>query len=50
VERDLPFYDPAIGERAVSVMNSFGRSIGLLTAPVTYEDVVATCFRSLWAG
>src|SRR5207249_3975397 len=38
VERDLPFYDPAIGDRAVSVMNGFARSIGLLTAPVGYED------------
>jgi ABC-type nitrate/sulfonate/bicarbonate transport system substrate-binding protein len=48
VERDLPFYDPAIGERAVAVMNGFARSIGLLAAPVTYEDTVATRFRNLW--
>jgi ABC-type nitrate/sulfonate/bicarbonate transport system substrate-binding protein len=50
VERDLPFYDPAIGERAVSVMNGFARSLGLLDAPVTYEDTVATRFRDLWRG
>src|SRR5262249_19901486 len=50
VERDLPFYDPAIGERAVSVMNGFARSLGLLTAPVAYEDTVATRFRELWVG
>jgi ABC-type nitrate/sulfonate/bicarbonate transport system substrate-binding protein len=50
VERDLPFYDPAIGERAVSVMNGFARSLGLLSAPVTYEDTVATRFRDLWVG
>ena len=48
VERDLPFYDPAIGDRAVSVMNGFARSIGLLTAPVGYEDTVAISFRNLW--
>jgi len=48
VERDLPFYDPAIGEQAVSVMNGFARSIGLLAAPVAYEDTVATRFRGLW--
>jgi ABC-type nitrate/sulfonate/bicarbonate transport system substrate-binding protein len=48
VERDLPFYDPAIGEPAVSVMNGFARSLGLLTAPVSYEDTVATRFRDLW--
>jgi NitT/TauT family transport system substrate-binding protein len=50
VERDLPFYDPAIGEPAVSVMNGFARSLGLLTAPVSYEDTVATRFRDLWLG
>jgi NitT/TauT family transport system substrate-binding protein len=48
VERDLPFYDPAIGEPAVSVMNGFARSLGLLTTPVSYEDTVATRFRDLW--
>jgi ABC-type nitrate/sulfonate/bicarbonate transport system substrate-binding protein len=50
VERDLPFYDPVIGEQAVAVMNSFARALGLMAAPVAYEDVVATRFRSLWAG
>jgi ABC-type nitrate/sulfonate/bicarbonate transport system substrate-binding protein len=50
VERDLPFYEPAIGERAVSVMNGFARSIGLLAAPVAYEDTVATRFRDLWVS
>jgi NitT/TauT family transport system substrate-binding protein len=48
VERDLPFYDPAIGEPAVSVMNGFARSLGLLTTAVSYEDTVATRFRDLW--
>jgi len=50
VERDLPFYNPAIGERAVTVMNGFARSIGLLSAPATYEDTVAARFRDLWHG
>jgi len=50
VERDLPFYEPAIGERAVSVMNGFARSLGLLAAPVAYEDTVATRFRDLWVS
>jgi NitT/TauT family transport system substrate-binding protein len=50
VERDLPFYDPAIREPAVSAMNGFARSLGLLTAPVSYEDTVATRFRDLWLG
>ena len=48
VERDLPFYDPVIGEPAVAAMNSFARALGLLAAPVAYDDVVATRFRSLW--
>ena len=50
VERDLPFYDPAIEEEAVAVMNGFARSIGLLTGPVAYEDTVAMRFRNLWVG
>jgi ABC-type nitrate/sulfonate/bicarbonate transport system substrate-binding protein len=50
VERDLPFYDPALGEPAVSAMNGFARSLGLLTTPVSYEDTVATRFRDLWLG
>jgi ABC-type nitrate/sulfonate/bicarbonate transport system substrate-binding protein len=50
VERDLPFYDQAIGERAVSVMNGFARSLGLLAGPVPYEDTVALRFRDLWRG
>jgi len=50
VERDLPFYEGAISEPAVAVMNGFARALGLLAAPVAYEDVVATRFRSLWAS
>jgi len=50
VERDLPFYEPAIGAEAVSIMNGFARSLGLLAAPVAYEDTVATRFRDLWVS
>jgi NitT/TauT family transport system substrate-binding protein len=49
VERDLPFYDPVISEAAVVAMNRFAQAIGLLAAPVGYEDVVATRFRELWS-
>ena len=49
VERDLPFYDPAISEEAVAAMNRFARATGHLSAPVPYEQVVATQFRDLWA-
>lgn len=50
VERDLPFYDPVISEEAVAAMNRFARATGLLSAPVPYEQVVATQFRDLWAA
>ncbi len=49
IERDLPFYEPAISESAVSGMNQFARDIGLLTEDVPYEHVVATQFSSLWS-
>ena len=49
VERDLPFYDPRISEASVNVMNRFAQTIGLLAAPVAYDEVVATRFRSLWS-
>ena len=29
-------------------MNGFAQPLGLLSAPVAYEDVVATRFRPLW--
>jgi len=48
VERDLPFYDPAISEAAVTAMNGFAQAIGLLPGPVAYDQVVAARFRDLW--
>ncbi len=48
VERDLPFYDPAISEEAVAGLNQFAQSVGLLPGPVPYEQVVAVRFRDLW--
>ncbi len=48
VERDLPFYDPAISEEAVVGLNRFAQSVGLLSGPVPYEQVVAVRFRDLW--
>lgn len=49
VERDLPFYEPAIPEAAVTAMNAFAQAIGLLSGPVAYDHVVATRFRDLWS-
>ncbi len=48
VERDLPFYDPAISEEAVAGLNRFAQSVGLVPGPVPYEQVVAVRFRYLW--
>jgi NitT/TauT family transport system substrate-binding protein len=40
IRRDAPFYDPAISPKTVESMNRFARDIGLLSRPVSYEDVV----------
>jgi ABC-type nitrate/sulfonate/bicarbonate transport system substrate-binding protein len=48
VERDLPFYDPVIYEEAVVRLNRFAQSVGHLTGPVPYSQVVAVHFRDLW--
>jgi ABC-type nitrate/sulfonate/bicarbonate transport system substrate-binding protein len=48
VRRDLPYYDPRIREQTVQDMNRFAQKIGLLSAPVSYDRVVATQFSGLW--
>jgi NitT/TauT family transport system substrate-binding protein len=48
IERDLPYYDPAIGREAVMGMNHFARRIGILDDDPAYEQVVATQFSDLW--
>ena len=48
VERDAPFYDPAISEEAIQRLNAFAQSVGQLTGPVPYEQVVATRCCRLW--
>jgi ABC-type nitrate/sulfonate/bicarbonate transport system substrate-binding protein len=50
VARDAPFYDPVISEDAVQRLNAFAQSIGQLSAPVSYDQVVATRCRGLWTG
>jgi NitT/TauT family transport system substrate-binding protein len=50
VARDLPFYDPTISAEIVSHVQRFAQDIGLLTAPVPYEQVVSTRFRHLWTA
>jgi len=48
VERDVPFYDPVITEQAVISLNLFAETVGHLSGPVPYEQVVAVRFRELW--
>ena len=50
VERDAPFYDPVISEDNVQRMNTFAQSVGQLTGPVPYEQVIATRCCPLWTG
>ncbi len=50
VERDLPYYDPAISEAAVAGLNRFAKAAGLLQGSVPYEQAVATEFRHLWSA
>ena len=50
VARDALFYDPVISEEAVQRLNAFAQSIGHLSKPVSYEQVVAKRCRHLWTG
>lgn len=40
IRRDAPFYDAEIPRSAVESMNRFARDIGILSKPVSYEQVV----------
>lgn len=48
VARDVEFYDPVITEEAIARMNRFAQSVGHLSRPVPYEQVVALRYRELW--
>jgi NitT/TauT family transport system substrate-binding protein len=48
VERDLPFYNAAIGEGSIAAINHFARRMSILDEDVPYGQVVATQFRELW--
>ena len=50
IERDLPYYDPSITEETVEQMNGFAQQIGLLDAPVPYEQVVAAGSAGFWTS
>ena len=48
VQRDLPFYNAAITPDFVAGMSKFSQAMGLIDAPVTFEEAVATQFSELW--
>ena len=48
VERDLPYYDPAISKGAFDSMCKFAQTTGLTKGVGKYEDVVATQYANLW--
>ena len=49
VERDAPFYDPAMtGRHGRPSMNAFAQSVGQLSGPVPYEQVIAARCVKLW--
>jgi NitT/TauT family transport system substrate-binding protein len=50
IARDVAFYDPVISEQAVTHLNAFAQSVGHLSGPVPYEQVVAARCRPLWTG
>jgi NitT/TauT family transport system substrate-binding protein len=50
IERDVPYYEPAISEDTVVQMNQFAQKIGLLSKATPYDQVVATQFKELWVG
>ena len=48
VARDLPYYSAAVTPEFVAGMSRFSMAVGLTSAPLDYEAVVATAYRDLW--
>ena len=48
IERDLPYYDPAISKETFDTMCKFSQATGITKGVGKYEDVVATQFANLW--
>ena len=46
---DAEFYQPSITIEAIPELNRFVQTVGLLSSPVAYDQVVAMQFRSLWS-
>jgi hypothetical protein len=50
IARDAPFYDATITREAVEGVMKLGLAQKMLTAPVAYDDLVASQFGHLWRG
>ena len=48
ITSDLPFYSPDVSRRTLEDLNDFQTSMGLIKAPIAYDDAVATQYSSLW--
>src|SRR5262247_619792 len=48
VARDAPFFNPTVSPGAMDGACRFAQSIGQLTGPLQYEQLVATQFQHLW--
>ncbi len=50
IARDAPFYDASVTPEAVDGLSKFAMASGLISAPVEYDQLVASQFRALWSG
>ncbi len=50
IERDLPYYDPAVTEEFTAGMSRFAQMMGMTDSPVPHDEIVATQYRDLWKG
>ncbi|WP_326834372.1 ABC transporter substrate-binding protein [Amycolatopsis rhabdoformis] len=48
IERDGPYYEPAISAEAVAGLAGFARATGLTDRELSYDDIVAAGARELW--
>ena len=48
VARDAPFFDPTVSPAAIDGACRFAQSIGQLTVPLSYEQIVAAQCQHLW--
>jgi NitT/TauT family transport system substrate-binding protein len=50
IARDAPFYDASIAPEAIDGLSKFAVASGLISAPVEYDQLVASQFQQLWSG